>query len=235
MNDAEVRPLVAGRATARSSGTIWKVASFAAAAGIVTAVGLGVWRDSPKREAATAGPRVLSTAAGRRDSMDLADGTHVVLGPESEVTVGNSYASGTRELRLRGAAHFDVRHDAARPFTVRTGDAIITDLGTVFDVRGGSDGVAVAVASGSVKLAAESGADGVVLRAGDRALRGASVALLRDELENWYGLHLALADSSLTARHVTASFSNESPKEVLDVITLALGARYETCRGDLRW
>jgi ferric-dicitrate binding protein FerR (iron transport regulator) len=231
MGEANVRPLGVRRETARPSATLWKIASFAAAAAFVATVGISVLRDRSHRAAVDAAPRVLTTAAGRRDSIDLADGTHVVLGPASEVTVGDSYASGARELRLRGIAHFDVRHDATRPFTVRTGDAVITDLGTVFDVHGGDDGVAVAVASGSVKLAGESGADGVVLRAGDRALRAASVALLRDELENWYGLHVVVADSSLAGRHVTASFSNESPKEVLDVITLALGARYET-RGD---
>jgi ferric-dicitrate binding protein FerR (iron transport regulator) len=231
MGEADVRPLGAGRETARPSATIWKIASFAAAAAFAATVGVGVLRDRSKRAAVDAAPRVLSTAAGRRDSIDLADGTRVVLGSESEVAVSGSYASGARDVRLRGIAHFDVKHDAARPFTVRTGGAIITDLGTVFDVRGGGDGVAVAVASGSVKLAGDSAADGVVLRAGDRAFRAASVALVRDELQDWYGLHVVIADSSLAARHVTASFSNESPKEVLEVITLALGARYET-RGD---
>jgi transmembrane sensor len=226
MSEPVVHSLAARRESAQrpSRAVVWAVSGIAAAV-ILAPVGLSMWHDGASAPAATV-ERVVATGAAQRDSANLADGTRVLVEPSSELTIGAGY-SAHRSVQLRGDAHFSVKHDSANPFEVRAGGAVITDLGTEFDAHGGADGVAVAVTSGSVKLTGESETGGAVLRAGDRALRGASLALASAELKRWYGLSISLADPALALRHVTASFSAESPKQVLDVITLAIGARYE--------
>jgi transmembrane sensor len=255
---------VALRKTARPV-FAWRAAALAAAV-VVAAVGLTVRlrngsRGSPGRATADSPPRVLATAVGARDSVRLADGTRVVVGPGSRLTVAAGFAQGHREVALEGDGYFDVAHDAARPFTVRVLGARISDVGTVFAVHGDrGDGVAVSVQSGAVELRdSVAGHAGVVLRAGDLGavdaggqvavqrggataadmawtegrlvFRDAPVGKVRADLRRWYGVELVVVDSALERRHVTASFLRDSREQVLRVISLALGARYEL-RGD---
>jgi len=230
MREPDVRPLVAWRTTTVPSR--WMLTAIAAAAMIVAVAGLNRARDKQAAAGiAAAQPRVIFTVPAQRDSADLADGTHVVLEPSTQLTIDPAYGARRRSVALRGDARFAVPHDTAHPFTIRSGGAVITDLGTVFDVHGGDDGTAVSVRSGSVRLAGESDTIGVVLSAGDRALRNATLDLARVELKRWYGLEIAFADPALAARHVTSTFPAESPKLALDLIALTLGARYDM-RGD---
>ena len=147
-------------------------ALIGAAAVVALAVGLPSFLNRSQHEAAiTAAPRVLRTAVGERDSITLSDGSKVILGPASELTVSANYASGTREVSVRGDAFFEVKHDAAHPFTVRTADAIIQDIGTAFAVHADSgDGVQVSVTEGAVEFrrSVEPASAAVLLRAGDR-------------------------------------------------------------------
>lgn len=156
----------------------WGVGGLAAAAALA-AVSVELGRrdrsaDAPAGTGSAAAERVVATAVGRRDSVRLPDGTRVVLAPGSRLTIAGGYGGGRREVRLEGAAWFAVRHDAARPFAVRAGGAVIRDVGTEFTVRtdgvDGPSGVAVAVTEGVVALSAGEGARGaeVTLRAGDR-------------------------------------------------------------------
>ena len=224
--------------------------TLAAAAVVVIAVGVARLRNDP----VTPVVQTLATAVGQVDSVRLADGTRVVLGPASEMEFDAVQAGGRREVRLRGSAFFDVTHDAARPFTVRAGDARITDVGTAFTVRADeADGVEVSVSEGAVRVRRE-GSDGAELRAGDFAtlpptgalvvqragasasdsawtsgrlvFRESPIGRVRSDLRRWYGVELVVADSSLASRHLTAAFDRESRRQVIDVIALALGATY---------
>lgn len=158
-----------------------RVGGLAAAAGLVVAVGFGAWRltgagsrSAPAgtgAAAVAASGRVFNTAVGVRDSVVLADGSHVVLAPGSRLVVAADFAT-SRAVDLEGAAFFDVKHDEAHPFTVRSNGAEVRDVGTAFsvntDARGG---VVVSVTEGVVALrgAATTGAP-VELHAGDRGV-----------------------------------------------------------------
>lgn len=168
-------------ATVRHRSWSRRVGGLAAAAGLVIAAGIGVWRLSDAGSRTTpegtsetdvaASGRVFNTAVGVRDSVVLADGSHVVLAPGSRLTVASDFAT-SRAVELEGAAFFDVKHDEAHPFTVRSNGAEVRDVGTAFsvntDARGG---VVVAVTEGVVALrgAATTGVP-VELRAGDRGV-----------------------------------------------------------------
>ncbi len=227
-------------------------AMWAAAAAVVAAIGMQMARSSPTT-VSSAAVAAYSTPVGARDSVVLADGSRVILGPASRIVVRD------RDVELAsGEAFFIVVHDEARPFTVRAGGAVIRDIGTEFSVHSNrAEEVRVVVREGSVALARN--ADSVVLAQGDvgmsvagrpvTANRGAATAddlawttgrlVFRDapiselgaDLRRWYGVELKVTDSSLLKRHFTGSFSNESPARVIDVIALALGARADR-RGD---
>ena len=150
----------------------WRVLGSLAAAAAIVLAAIGVWNT--RRPAGVATPSTAmsySTAVGERDSVRLADGSTVILGPSSQLNVAAGYGGAAREVELHGEGYFAVVHDAARPFTVRSGGATIVDVGTTFSVRddaGAGGAVRVAVTSGSVRVSRGSPADsGVVLAAGD--------------------------------------------------------------------
>jgi transmembrane sensor len=142
-----------------------------AAAALALLVGGGlVWRLIGS-DGSTRNARVYRTAVGRSDSVVLRDGTHVLLGPGSELTLATGYGEVGRDVELRGEALFDVRHDDRRPFRVHAGSATVSDVGTTFAVRSDAgDEVHVVVTSGVVLLhAAGTPVDrGVILKGGDR-------------------------------------------------------------------
>ena len=250
--DTPVIPLRAPTRSGRRQIVPWVVA----AAAIVVMV-VGFMRG--RRDTVPAAERVFATAVGRIDSIRLADGTRVTLGPSSALIVDAGFATGRREVSLRGTAVFEVTHDAARPFAVRAGRLLITDVGTKFSVReDGTEGVEVSVREGAVRVSHASGG-AIVLASGDIAalqgtgalvvqraaatdedagwargrlvFREAPLARVRSDLRRWFGVELVVADSALAGRHLTASFARDSREQVLDVIALALGATYEV-RGD---
>ena len=238
----------------------WMRGGMRAAAAVLVVVGSTLlWRatrstsepDRTGRVAATSEPR-FATGVGRLDSLKLADGTRVILGPGSSLQLADHYGTASREVTLTGEAYFDVVHDERVPFVVRTSGATMRDVGTAFTVK--SDGVVgtrVAVATGAVGVTAGSGGSAVVLRAGDRAVvRDDGVHVERgvvstDELSwtrgtlafhdapmpevaaglrRWFGLELVVTDSALARRRLTATFESNSVGEVSAVLAAALGA-----------
>ncbi len=104
------------------------------------AAGYGLW-----------GPKVYSTGVGEQRTIQLADGSTVVLDTNSQVAVRLTGAK--RDIRLgRGQALFEVAHDSARPFVVTAGATSVTALGTRFDVRREAAGATVTLVRGSVEV-----------------------------------------------------------------------------------
>ncbi len=164
----------------------WRVPMPALAAAAFLAVGVASWmayRNRPVESAAVTAPRMFATGVGARDSMTLADGSSVILGPLSSIKIDADFDNRTRSVEVRGDAFFKVVHNAAKPFTVRAGNATIVDVGTQFTVNlDATEGVTVAVLEGSVALQQVNGprSPGVILKAGDKGLlRPGSDALIR--------------------------------------------------------
>jgi transmembrane sensor len=114
--------------------------------------------------------QVMSTAVGQQRHLTLADGSRLTLNTNTLLAV--KLTSRRRDVYLRrGEAHFDVVHDASRPFFVHVADTVIRDVGTQFEVRLKSDrDIDVLVDEGQVEVrgsgpaaapaAADSGAHG---------------------------------------------------------------------------
>jgi transmembrane sensor len=97
--------------------------------------------------------RQYATTIGERTSLTLSDGSQVMLGPSTTLSVPANFGSRTRTLAVHGVAYFSVAH-AATPFVVSAGSAQIRVLGTAFGVRhyDRDTNVTVAVQTGRVSV-----------------------------------------------------------------------------------
>jgi transmembrane sensor len=132
----------------------WQVAAAA-----VLVLGIGAVILTARRP----GLQVMSTAVGQQRHVTLADGSRLTLNTNTLLAV--KLTPQRRDIYLRrGEAHFQVVHDASRPFFVHAGAAVISDVGTQFEVRLESDqNIDVLVDQGEVEvrgLAATSGPSG---------------------------------------------------------------------------
>lgn len=95
----------------------------------------------------------VTTAANERKPIRLPDGTQVWLNAASSLRYQTDFE--VRTLELTGEAFFDVATDSLRPFQVLSGDALVTVLGTSFNLRAYPDEpeVEVSVQEGKVALA----------------------------------------------------------------------------------
>ena len=174
----------------------------AAIAGVIFTMRQSAPVAAPTESAA----HTYTTRVGQRDSVRLADGSRVLLGPDSRLTVPADYGASSRTVDLHGDGYFDVKHDASKPFAVHVGSAVIEDIGTTFTVESDAgDTTSVAVVNGSIRLRGSSSSptDGAVLAAGDRGsidARG-NVKLerqsVRDDDTAWTTGRLVFRDASL--------------------------------------
>lgn len=108
----------------------------AAVAGLAAVVAVPLlWRESapPVPRVATVAGVLHASPVGMREQVRLRDGSQMTLDAASAVRV--AFAEHARPVTLeRGAAQFDVAHDASRPFSVQSGQVRFTALGTNFSV-----------------------------------------------------------------------------------------------------
>lgn len=149
------------------------------------------------------------TAKGEQGSIELPDGSRILLDASSRMEV--ALYRGHREVSLpSGQAQFSVKSEADRPFRVEAGPLQITVVGTTFAVRytpelPGGDGVRVAVEEGRVRVEGASQVleltDGQQVSSDGRGQLGAMVAV------NSYGI--------APWRHGRVSFDNAPLKQVI--------------------
>jgi transmembrane sensor len=239
----------------------WRSSGLRAAAAVLLVAGASFfWRASraTTESASSAGGTASAsiahqTRAGQVDTVRLADGSSVVLGPLSRLRLANDFGRGAREVALEGQAYFDVAHDDAHPFLVRTPNATLRDVGTTFSVRSDSiAGTRVVVTSGAVDVAATraTASAPTLLHAGDMAevageriqvergaatdaelswtrgilsLHDAPLSTVAQELRRWYGVKLVVTDSTIASRRLTATFERTTADEVGRVLAAVLG------------
>lgn len=95
--------------------------------------------------------RLYESAPGQITDVALDDGSHVTLdaGSAIRVALGDDARRATLE---RGAAYFDVAHNARRPFQVAVGDRRVIVTGTRFVTALTSDGAQISLLQGRVAI-----------------------------------------------------------------------------------
>jgi transmembrane sensor len=140
----------------------------------------------------------------------------------------------TSETRDIGTA-FDVRAypgDAGTRVVVREGRVALRGGGT-----GGVSSDSTLLDAGELGRTSETGALETVSRvSADSYVGWISGRLVFDytplrealpEIGRWYGLEMRLADSTLADRRISATFTTESPTQVLAMLATLLGVRFE--------
>jgi ferric-dicitrate binding protein FerR (iron transport regulator) len=128
---------------------------------------------------------MLSTGKGETYELDLPDGTKVWLNAASSIRYPANFTGlAQRQVELTGEGYFEVAHDKAHPFTVKSGGQEVEVLGTHFNINSYADEAAVATTllEGSVRVT--SGGEVTVLKPGQEALNSANgVTVLPADVE----------------------------------------------------
>ncbi|MEP9402375.1 FecR family protein [Sphingomonas silueang] len=197
-----------------------------------------------------------ASAVAQPRTIALPDGSQMTLDAASRVAIA---FGGTRDLSLaEGAARFDVRHDADRPFRVHVGDTTMTALGTVFSAERLTGSSELRVFRGRVRLDvpgqapvvvdagryARIGADGITLRMigdtdrtawRDRWLDGDAIPLATalTRLQRYSVVPIRLADPALGTLPITGRFRLDGSGQSLRLIASLYDLRVVPDRGAL--
>lgn len=193
----------------------------------------------------------LSQAAIEGVNMvNLPDGSRVYLNKGSEISYPRAFTT-QRAIELSGEAFFEVMSDPANPFTVHSGNVVVSVLGTSFNVKQLKDSpqVEVYVKSGKVNMSLEESDQSLTLNpeefglAVNTQLTHSELALpnyiswktkefkfvdtrLTDvlhELEESYHVSIESENVDLSQRRITTSYSGQSIDAILETIGTAFG------------
>ena len=155
----------------------WTVAAACiAVAGLAAAF---LFRSEPRKALiAKTASNTITMRKGARSSVQLPDGTTVWLNSSSNLTYGDGFAQGNREVFLQGEAFFTVAANEQRPFIVHAGNLTVRVLGTSFNVKAyaGDDNEEVVLLSGKVAVFTARRPEALTLVPGQKALAWAATA-----------------------------------------------------------
>ena len=231
----------------------WLIAVGAAAAGVVA----GFVLPRASAPAPSWGVADVATGAAEMTTVQLGDGSVVRLAPASRLRVIASDSA--REVTLDGRAFFVVAKMPARPFVVHTAAGNARVLGTRFELATQEHDLKLVVVEGRVALTTSAGH--VEVGAGeqsgvrDRQTIAPTPVANADRMEQWvgkflvfqstpvrdaarevermYGVRIVVADSVISKRTVTATFTDQTATQVLDVICSVVNAQCESKPGEV--
>ncbi len=97
--------------------------------------------------------RTIATQKGQQAKLHLKDGTFIMLNAASTLRIPEGYGLTERVVYLYGEAFFRVAHNEKIPFVVKSGQLVIKDLGTAFNISAyDSTTVSIAVKEGAVSI-----------------------------------------------------------------------------------
>lgn len=216
--------------------------TWGVAASILLALAFFLWPESEL-------PMVqFATLEDEQKELTLPDGSTVWLNKKSAITFEEGFE--VRTINLIGEAFFDVKRDTTSPFTIRSGKAVTTVLGTSFNVRAYPEDEKVEVTVATGKVALSEGATSVQLVPGNTGIfekekgsisikKGANTHALawktgvldfRNEklqeiipvLERMYDIRVELKNPAIANCRFSGIFENRQPSEIIDVIKYAL-------------
>lgn len=191
--------------------------------------------------------------------LHLPDGSSVLMNEGSQLSYyKEQFEKGIRVVELQGEAFFDVQHDQAHRFEVKTGAVTTTVLGTAFNVKTQAKLVTVTVARGlvqvsgntrtyakispdqqitvntttdqynTVKLDAQSALE---WKNTNLILDNVTLGQAKQQIEAHYGISLSFTEPSLLDCRITASFLHGEDLETLLRILSEMNAATYTIDG----
>lgn len=181
-------------------------------------------------------------------TVDLPDGSRVYLNKGAEIAYSKAFKN-QRAVKLTGEAFFEVMSDPQNPFIVRSGEMVVSVLGTSFNVKqlDRSSDVEVYVKTGLVKVSLEKSDQFIYLEPEQfgvvenrnlsssvqadpnyiswktkdfKFVNSALIEVLR-ELEESYHVDIHTGDVDISDMRITTSYSGQSINAILETIGTA--------------
>jgi transmembrane sensor len=192
-------------------------------------------------------------AAGEKTTIQLSDGSIVLLNTNSTLRFPKTFKGMKREVFLEGEAFFEVEKDSLHPFIVHTNTVSTQVLGTTFNVNSTTISVAVSVATGKVRVIEGNTTELLLPQQKitylfveknwnreetnlEQELAWKNNTLIIEEknlaeaaaiLENWYGAKISFANAALKNCRITGKYKNESLENVLRAISYSSEIQFE--------
>lgn len=187
------------------------------------------------------------TNTGDQQTVQLSDGSSVILNTDSAITV--AFTGDERRINLlKGEAYFSVQTDMQRPFVVNSGETETQVLGTRFIVRDGASEDKVTVIKGLVKVSNLQQEQSVFLHPDEQVTNTTSgltaisktankdtawlqgrlsfqdtpMAEVVKELDRYLPGMILLSDNSLKDYRINARFDITHPAQALDALEQTL-------------
>ncbi|MGZ3871702.1 MAG: FecR family protein [Mucilaginibacter sp.] len=189
----------------------------AAIALLAMGAALFTYQYSSNKKAPVINYTLITAPRGAKKRVTLADGSFVFLNSGSTVRIPSDFNVRSRQVALTGEAYFEVKHDAAKPFTIHTGKLLITDLGTAFDVKAYPEDrdIRVAVESGKVQVNKNNPAGRSELLA--RSLTR-NLQLVYNSQSNVHFVNRVKTSDIIGWQHNRLSFDNASFEEIAPLL-----------------
>lgn len=186
------------------------------------------------------------TAVKNINSYTLPDGSSVFLNMGSKLSFSDNFGV-NRRVKLKGEGFFEVLSDPENPFLIETGNAIISVLGTKFNVKENQNTTEVFVESGKVQLKRDPSSAGIILSKGEFGKSDKESVSLEintnvnylswktrefefinknlqqviDVLEESYHIEINIEDSDIKDMKLTSTYSQQSIDAILKTICVA--------------
>lgn len=196
----------------------------------------------------------LSTASGETYATVLSDGTKVWLNSGSSIRFPVAFKDNERSVEITGEAYFEVIHNTRKPFRVKTGNQVIEDIGTAFNVDAYEPEFKTTLVKGSAKVSSSMGQVFHILRPGEQSQFNAAgnlkvvynanmdeilawkngmfsfengdVSTIMKTLSRWYGLQVVYKSGITNEKIHLEAARNTSLTSVLKVMELTSGLRF---------
>ncbi len=221
----------------------WRIAAI-----LAVALGVGYftynWPNKPDQVLVLTADNLIV-----RDT--LPDGSFAVLNKRSSIQYAFNPNNSRRKVVLEGEAFFDVNHQQDKPFIIETGEVIIEDIGTSFNVNAfpESPTIEVYVESGEVAfytltntglnlVAGETGiyhkqsqsfarllkvdTNRLAYKTGIFNFRNADLGSILEDLNAVYDAKIQLANPALSNCRLNVTFRNERIDDVVEIIAETL-------------
>ena len=179
----------------------------------------------------------------------LPDGTLISLNQQTTIEYPVKFSKNERRVKMSGEAFFIVKPDSVKPFIIEAQKAIITVLGTSFNVKALDDdnAVEVLVEEGLVQLSNPDLSQSTQLRVGEKGIyiketnevkketdidseslywlnktllfRDTNLSIVFETLERLYTIKIQVENQRILNCQLTAKFSNESIDHIIDHIS----------------
>jgi len=198
--------------------------------------------------------QTLQSAQNVGGRLTLPDGTLVFMAPNSKISYINTFGTDKREIQLAGEAFFDVKHDARKPFIIRTDNHLaVTVLGTSFNVYSRpKTNIEVKVATGLVGVTANNKTS--YLKAGQQLtyeIKSRQVAIAKvdahdasslqnqtlffdnnnadeiaEKLQRWYNIKIEVQASARKRARFSGEMKDNGIGNLLPGLSYATGLKY---------